>query len=126
MSTPTRLYHFTCSHSKRAIGTSNCLLIPQIVHPLLGCKVLWLTTEATPDRYATGLGNNTGLVPCDRMEFRYVITDLSACRAWLESPERLQAPPQAVENLESYGDPEHWWITNRPIRAKFDRTWTAR
>ena len=122
---PERLYHFTCSHSKRKIGTSNCLLIPQITHPLLGIKVSWLTTEAEPDREKTGLGNNTGLVPSDRMEFRYVVTDMANCRPWLDSVEREQAPPRVVADVESVGDPEHWWITDRPIRAKFDRTWSS-
>jgi hypothetical protein len=120
---PDVLYHFCCGHSKQAIGTSNCLLIPQIRHPLLGCKVTWLTTQAEPDRYATGLGNNTGLVPCDRMEFRYVVTDLSKCRPWLDSPERVRAPEAIVTDLEFFGDPEHWWIADCPIRARFDRTW---
>ena len=122
---PEVLYHFCCSHSKRQIGTSNCLLIPQGVHPLLGCKVLWLTTEAEPDRQATGLGNNTGLAGCDRMQFRYVVTDVSQCRPWLDSPERAYARPKVIEDLESYGDPEHWWIAGRPVRATFDRTWTG-
>jgi hypothetical protein len=118
-----RLYHFTCAHSKRKIGTSNCLLIPQIRHPLLGCKVTWLTTEPDPDRYSTGLGNYTGLNKCDRMEFRYVVTDLSHCRRWLASLERQAAPNNIVSHIESDGDAEHWWITDRPLRAMFDRTW---
>lgn len=37
------LYHFTCAHGRRKIGTGNCLLLPHY-HPLLGLKVLWLTT----------------------------------------------------------------------------------
>lgn len=121
---PKVLYHFTCSHSKKLIGTSNCLLIPQIHHPLLGCKVTWLTTEPEPDRFSTGLGNETGLVPCDRMEHRYVVNDLAGCRAWLTSPERGAAPKSAVQHLESHGDVEHWWISDKPIRARFDRSWS--
>lgn len=120
---PDILYHFCCSHSKRKIGTYNCLLIPQCVHPLLGCNVTWLTTESEPDRQKTGLGNNTGLTRCDRMAFRYMVTDVSACRPWLTSIERAAARPNVIRDLESFGDPEHWWITERPIRATFDRTW---
>lgn len=116
------LYHFTCAHGKRDIGTSNCLLIPQNRHPMLGCKVTWLTTESRADREATGLGQNTGL-KCDRMQFRYVVRDPSECHPWLGSPERAAAPRQAVEDLESFGDPEHWWIAAGLIRARFDRSW---
>jgi hypothetical protein len=121
MSVPEALYHFTCRHSKSDIGTSNCLLRPMIRHPLLGCKVLWLTTEATPDRERTGLTMN--MVDCDRMKYRYVVTDLTGCRPWLGSPEREAASPRVIADVESFGDPEHWWITDRPIRARFDRSW---
>jgi hypothetical protein len=92
-----------------------------IRHPLLGCKVLWLTTEATPDRERTGLTMDR--IACDRMEYRYVVSDLSRCRPWLTSPERAAASRRAVEDLESLGDPEHWWITDQPVRARFDRSW---
>jgi len=120
-SKPECLYHFTCKHSKRDIGTSNCLLIPMIRHPFLGCKVLWLTSEAQADREATGLRMHHQR--CDRMEFRYVVTDIDGCQPWLTSVERAAAPPSAVEDLESYGDAEHWWISDKPIRARFDRSW---
>lgn len=120
---PQQLYHFCCAHSKQKIGTSNCLLIPQLKHPLLGCKVTWLTSEAVPDRQATGLGNNSGLLTCDRMEFRYVVTDLTHCHRWLGSSERAAAPAVMVLAAECYGDPEHWWISDQPVRARFDRTW---
>ena len=120
---PERLYHFTCQHSRRDIGTYG-LLVPQIKHPMLGCNVTWLTSEAMPDRAATGLGNNTGL-KCDRMEFRYVVTDLSRCRPWLGSVERAASPAHVVEDLESYGDPDHWWIASEPVQAKLDRSWVA-
>jgi len=118
---PALLYHFTCKHSKSDIGTSNCLLIPMIRHPLLDCKVLWLTTEATPDRERTGLTMDR--INCDRMEYRYVVSDLSRCRAWLASIERTTALKRAIDDLESLGDPEHWWITDQPVRARFDRMW---
>jgi len=118
---PETLYHFTCRHSKSDIGTSNCLLRPMIRHPLLGCKVLWLTTEASPDRLSTGLTMDR--INCDRMEYRYVVTDLANCHPWLGSPERGAVSPKVLADIESLGDPDHWWITDRPVRAKFDRSW---
>lgn len=121
---PERLYHFTCTHGQRRIGRVNCLLIPQIEHPLLGCKVTWLTTEAEPDREATGLGHH--FTRCDRMEFRYIVTDLRDCRRWLTSFERKASPPGSLTDLESYGDPEHWWIADCAIPAAFDITWSTR
>ena len=119
---PDVLYHFTCKHSKADIGTSNCLLLPMIRHPLLGCKVLWLTTEPAPEREKTGLTMNHQR--CDRMQYRYVVGDLSHCRAWIGSRERDQAPQAVVADLESFGDPEHWWIADAPVKARFDRSWS--
>ena len=31
--------------------------------------------------------------------------------------------PEFVAALEEYGCPEHWWITDSPVRAEWDRTW---
>jgi hypothetical protein len=117
---PDRLYHFTCAHGYRKIGRYNCLLIPQGPHPLLNdIRVIWLTTLADPDQETTGLGQVH--TTCNRMAFRYVATDLRTCRPWLGSAERKNAPPDSVEILESYGDPEHWWITSDPTPVQFDR-----
>jgi hypothetical protein len=63
---------------------------------------------------------------CDRMQFRYVVNDLSHCRAWLAAPERELMRCSNFERLldfEEPGDPEHWWIASQPVRARFDRTW---
>jgi len=126
---PDRLYHFTCAHGARRIGRHNCLIIPQIEHPLLHIKVSWFTELAEPDRTATGLTHN--FTRCDRMAFRYVVTDLSRCLPWPGSPERRHASrhgePGALADLESEGDPEHWWISGCAVAAQFDADYaTAR
>lgn len=117
-----RLYHFTCAHGAKRIGRYNCLIVPQVEHPLLRITVSWFTTEAEPDREKTGLTNN--YTSCDRMAFRYVIPDLAGCRPWLGSAWRRGAlhrgEPGAVEVLERFGDPEHWWIATCAIPAIFD------
>ena len=116
------LYHFTCAHGYRKIGRCNCLLIPQGPHPLLNnIRVIWLTALAEPDQETTGLGRVR--TTCDRMAYRYLITDPQTCTPWLGSAERTAAPVDSIEDLESYGDPEHWWITKVPVRAVWDRTW---
>lgn len=111
------LWHFTCSHGRRAIGKRG-LLIPQIRHPLLGVRVIWLTTEAAPDRQATGLGMT--YTTCDRMEYRYRVLQPERCLRWLASPFRVVSPADAVTDLEMYGDPEHWWVTAVPTMAALD------
>ena len=110
--TPRRLFHFTCDHGREAIGRRG-RLEPQIEHPLLGCSVVWLTTEPNPDREATGLTSR--ITSCDRMAYRYVVSDVAACRPWIGSPEReavLKAGGHTLMDLECFGDPEYWWITD--------------
>jgi hypothetical protein len=109
-----RLYHFTCSHGAARIGNRGHLE-PQAPHPMLGCSVIWLTTEGHPDPELTGLTSR--YTKCDRLAFRYVVTDLERCRPWLGSPERDAAPAGTVADLERYGAPEQWWITDG-VRAR--------
>src|SRR5579872_5250898 len=107
------LYHFTCEHGHTALGEVGMLCCP-VTHPFLGISVVWLTTEAEPDRESTGLGMT--YTSCDRMTYRYVVEEPEKCRPWLGSPERFRSPLWAVEDLESYGDTEHWWITDVPTK----------
>jgi len=119
------LYHFTCAHGKSDIGTGpRALLIPHR-HPLLGAdvKLVWFTTLADPDEDEVGL--TSSYIKCDRREYRYVIDEgvADGCRWWLESDERTAAPPQVIADLESFGKPETWWVSSRPVRARFDRAY---
>jgi hypothetical protein len=77
--------------------------------------VIWLTSDPWPARVAAGLTSN--LIGCDRMESRYVVSDLGACRPWIGSPEREGADPAVVADLERYGRPETWWLTDG-VRAR--------
>jgi hypothetical protein len=116
--TPDRLYHFTCADAHKRIGRYNCVLTPQRgLWPYI-----WLTTEAEPDFEATGLGSIT--LTCDRTEYRYIVTDIAACKPWSGSPERAAVHPDFLETLESFGDPAHWWISAGPVRAAWDRAWS--
>jgi hypothetical protein len=116
------LYHFTCDHGRQGIGKRGRLQ-PHI-NPLLGCKVVWLTTQALPSREQTGLTSR--YLTCDRMQFRYVVSGIgvAACEPWLTSSVR-KAAGAVVEDLESFGDPENWWIARRPVTARLDRTYVA-
>ena len=125
MSEPEVLWHFTCAHDRRDIGTSNCLLLPN-AHPWLGAKLVWLTDQADPDRALTGL--TMKLQACDRMAYRYMVTDLTYCRRWAGSLERARLDPARLADFERLEDGrlasfEHWWISDRPVRARLDRSW---
>lgn len=115
MTAPT-LWHFTCTHGRRALGKRGLLIAP-IGNPLLdGARLIWLTTEAAPDRETTGLTSRT--TPCDRMAYRYRVLQPERCTPWLGSLYRAVAAPRVVEVLESFGDPEHWYVTAVPTLAE--------
>lgn len=113
--TADRLFHFTCADHGYAALRKRGHLRP-FFHPLLNARLIWLTTEGAPDRDSTGLTQE--LSPCDRMAYRYVVTDLSRCVPWLDSEARKNAPSNAVTDLEVYGDPEHWWVAEEPVLAR--------
>src|SRR5258708_6175756 len=116
---PDRLYHFTCRDGHKRIGRYNCVLMPQAT-----CwPYVWLTTEAVPDFEATGLGRVQ--TTCDRTAYRYIVTDIGACRPWLGSPEREALGTGLLFVLEMPGVavPEQWWICPGPVRAAWDRSW---
>jgi hypothetical protein len=119
---PAVLYHFTCAHGRKDIGTSNCLLLPNL-HPWLGVKLVWLTTEANPDRRKTGLTMEHQ--PCDRMAFRYVVSSMESCRTWLDSAERAKLDADQLDAFEDSGEaaPDQWWISSQPLRARLDRSY---
>jgi hypothetical protein len=120
-----QLYHFTCRHGMRRIGTFNALLIPQGGrHPVAGWPpLLWFTSLAEPDREATGLTSR--ILSCDRMEHRYTVAPGSGCVPWPGSVWRAETPEQWIRMLEQSGDPGHWWVSDKPVPARWDRAWAG-
>jgi len=121
MSKPERLYHFTCIDGHRYIETTGAL------QPQPNCwPFIWLTSEADPDFEATGLqAFSVSTLDCDRTEYRYIVTDLTTCRPWLGSPERIFVSGNSsfLHALEQFGDPEHWWITTQPVPCLLDESY---
>lgn len=120
--TPLNLYHFTCDHGHAGIARTG-ILLPNI-HPFmrnLGA-LLWLTDLAEPpSRESVGL--TSSWTSCDRLAYRYSVRTRAAVH-WFDI--RGRAPKDVVETLESFGQPEHWWIARRPLTASefsFDENW---
>ncbi len=121
MNTPT-LYHFTCAHGHAGIRQTK-ILLPNM-HPYmrnLG-PLLWLTDVADPPtRESVGLQSTW--ISCDRMTYRYIVR----CKAALPWHEiRSRAPRAVVADLESFGQPDHWWVVRRPVTPSefsFDDSW---
>ena len=116
------LYHFTCEHGYNGISKTGVLL-PNI-HPFmphLG-PLTWLTDLAEPPSKES-VGLTAQWTTCDRLAYRYIVHCKAAIH-WFEV--RTRAPKEVVATLESYGQPEHWWVIRRPLTpSEFacDATW---
>ena len=115
--TQTRLYHFTCDHGHDGLGT-NGTLQPQ-PHPLLPqlSALTWMTTDPNPTRDDCGLTST--MLDCDRMEYRYRVTDRRHCIPWARL--RQLATSDVLAILESYGKPDTWWVARTPIPVVLDQ-----
>lgn len=112
---PMRLWHFTCEHGYRQIGTHGTLKPNR--HVLLGDAppVVWLTDLQSPERDAVGLTSR--FITCDRMAYRYMVNEGTVER-WADFADEHDVPLWVRADLESYGDPEHWFVSTRPLRAR--------
>ena len=116
------LYHFTCSHGHTGIARTGTLL-PH-AHPFMPYlgPLLWLTDLADPPSKES-VGLTSSWTSCDRLAYRYNVQ----CRAAIPWSEvRKKAAGDVVAMLESFGQPEHWWIVRRPLTASefsFDDSW---
>lgn len=100
----------------------------QVGFPVHTIPVIWLTDidVATPDdAELIGLGPNTGLLSCDRIEYRFKVPTGSGewWPAWVKrqladgpKPEwGLDEAKVALLGLDRA--PERWWVSDRPIRS---------
>lgn len=111
------LWHFTCDHGHDGLGKAGTLRPNR--HPLapdLG-PVVWLTDDPDPERDAVGLTSSVFLT-CDRLQFRYRVLGASRCMPW--SAVRRLVSSSVLHDLESFGKPETWWISRKPLRAVLD------
>jgi hypothetical protein len=114
------LFHYTCHHYIKIIGRHGTLM-PRDQPVLGGHKLVWMTDLAIPDR--NGLGLTSHLLGCDRMAFRYVVTDASCVIPWKEA--RFSFGPLAMFLEMSDGAmPEHWFVSHTSVPAKLDRSYT--
>lgn len=121
----TVLYHYTCQHGRDGLGEDGRLLTLAQQNPGVGMppaiqelsQLIWLTDLETPNRAALGLTSR--LLRCDRIQYRYRVTDPSVARPWVDM--RRSATPALVAELESaFGAlPMHWWVATAPVRVQY-------
>lgn len=118
-----RLYHYTCSHGRRAIGDIGEVLPPVLLRPDLSFPpfgiLAWFTDLTIPDRGALGLTST--LTRCDRTRYRYRVTaDPSSLRPWVAV--RHLFPSLLVDMLEETpADPARWWVSDLPVPVRYER-----
>ena len=105
-------YHFTCDHGHRGlIEEGHTLPVPQPV--LKGVRLSWFTTNPKGDGTAL---DAPLLLTCDRLEYRFRVTDDTDLRPWLGSHEQAAMPPIIQRVLHNrYGNPAEWYISSHPV-----------
>lgn len=115
------LYHFTCQHGHAGILKTGTLIPhPHIFAPGAG-PILWLTDLAEPSAESVGLTST--LTRCNRLAHRYRV-ETKAAKPWALLRPRF--PANIVADMESFGQPDHWYVVQRPVLASeftYDATW---
>lgn len=125
----TDLFHYTCRHGRRGIGTRGLVLTPRTHNPVAAsamseyawlATLAWFTTAEEPDPIHLGLTMST--IHCDRTRFRYRVTDTSDLRRWLDVCGDY--PVAEVTRLNG-GDhrPDLWWVSTTAVPVVFDPAW---
>jgi hypothetical protein len=75
--------------------------------------IAWFTDLPEPMREALGLTSAT--LPCDRTEWRVTVSDPSMLIPWSRFARDRGVPRRQREDLERYGRPAHWWVSEEPV-----------
>jgi hypothetical protein len=116
------LYHYTCQHVHEIIGESGLLLPAREL--VDGDKLddywpaafVWLTDLGAPLRLALGL--TMRLTTCDRIAYRYRVTDSSGVQPWLYVRRHVPEPEQL--ELAAGAKPRHWYVARAPVPVVLD------
>jgi len=131
---PKRLWHYCCDHSLESIKASGVLKpnphagYQEGVSVATGFRitalpVIWLTdidVTNAEDAELIGLGPNTGIVTCNRIEYRFRVSSLAGIwwPTWADAAvEREFITPKYRELLELGRAPQRWWVSELPISS---------
>jgi len=109
---PEKLYHYTCSHGRAAIGDVGTLIPGPDGY-------VWATDLAWPVTKALGLTNH--ILPCDRTEHRYEITaaeGLAGFLPWMAVRNTLPEEMVFALELAEGAMPRHWFLSASPAAAR--------
>ena len=115
-------YHFTCAHSAPLIMQAGVVKplgqlgklagrLPPERHWML--DIAWFTDLEDPDR--EGLGLTSVTLQCDRTEWRVTVSDPSTLVPWSQFARTRRIPSVQRQDLERYGRPAHWWVSEEPV-----------
>lgn len=106
------LWHYTCEHGHALIQAQRAIILRP--SPVSGW--LWLTDLEAAPREALGLTMH--YIKCDRMEYRYQVTDPEAL-PWMSIRHLVDAGLR--ERLEGAAGvmPRHWFVAFKPTQARY-------
>lgn len=116
------LWHYTCRHTYEAIGESGlllpaCQLVDKTLDDYWPALFVWLTDLGAPLRHALGL--TSYIAKCNRIEYRYRVTDTSGVQPWVYM-RRHVSDPEALE-LADGAKPRHWYVARAPVPVVLDQ-----
>lgn len=75
-------------------------------------RLVWATSDPVPTRESLGLSSE--LLSCDRMSYRYRVTDTAGFVQW-DVWKRDRVHPLVSAQLEHGCVPESWWVSEGPV-----------
>jgi hypothetical protein len=117
-------WHFTCEHTYAAIGDAGALLPAcQIsnhasIERWWPARFVWLTNLPVPDR--DGLGLTMRVTRCDRIAYRYRVTDDEGIVPWVIARKAFRTHAHLLEDVPGVR-PAHWYVSAQPVPVILDQ-----
>lgn len=121
-------YHYTCDHGREGIGDYGVVRSIGDQRPevwsgaraedvRLMYALIWVTDLPEPD--ILGLGLTSSILSCERWRHRYRITNDRPVWKFTDIQYRF-SPARQMDLLSGDAQPEHWFVSWRPLPAVYD------
>ena len=120
-------WHYTCDHSREAIGEAGTLVPARLLNPTLPewlwvGSFVWMTN--LPHALAVSLGLTRHLIDCDRTAHRYRVTDDRDVQPWRDVRRQYTGEVDATLRDALESEPgirlSHWYVSTEPVPVVLD------
>lgn len=103
------LYHYTCSHGFEGISKTGTINLGDD-------GLAWFTDLGQPNGKVLGLDLGLNFL-CSRTTHRFRADSHSTILSWLEYQKRLPEELVWAYEMRDKAQPEHWYVSEVPVRA---------